>query len=418
MKNLRTWVAFTLIELLVVVAIIAILAAMLLPALSAAREKARRAACATGLSQMGKALESYCGDYNQYFPSAHQYGGPWAEVNPGGYCDVIVRGEFKDLRLNQTVWTVYNHDTDTYKYEYNLSNPCRFFRTIFCGTHAGTDATAAKGKLNLAPVGAGFLLTGGYLSSAQSYFCPSAGGTSQPGVLTPIGGYTGSPAPYAGDLASLKRAGGLGAKDIMYGDWNWLGIFASLWETFPTASNERPFPGRVVAGHYDYRNIPVLPVPHGTGGSAYLDSYGLTGKRLPWTTPELILDPDTATFKTQRLLGGRAILADMCGRYRRRPATDSGYQGAGFWSHRAGYNVLLGDGSTRWHADPQERLVWLPSPASKAALRSTRTDTNRSVLLDWAEPNGGALNSNGDGLGCPFVWHEFDAGAGLDVGAR
>ncbi len=59
---------FTLIELLVVIAIIGILAAILMPALTRAREAARRASCAQNLRQLGTAMIMYAGENHGKFP--------------------------------------------------------------------------------------------------------------------------------------------------------------------------------------------------------------------------------------------------------------------------------------------------------------------------------------------------------------
>jgi prepilin-type N-terminal cleavage/methylation domain-containing protein len=113
MKDKRKKRGFTLIELLVVIAIIAILAAMLLPALSMAKQQAQAVQCLNNGNQLGKAWNLYAGDNND--ACVNNFGINETEADESVYQDTWV--------LDVMDWSTANQNTNTALLQEGLLGP-------------------------------------------------------------------------------------------------------------------------------------------------------------------------------------------------------------------------------------------------------------------------------------------------------
>lgn len=433
---------FTLIELLVVIAIVAILAGLLLPALAAAREKARRSACLNNLNQTSKALESYSGDYSQYLPSGLSWGGVigWYRRTDGQTPYAILdfdNGVLKEKSAD-TYWVrVHGREYPSGGEPY-WSNPgIRYqqtpvaqYRTLFAGLLF--DAVGARdpwlsihpdGNLKAGPVNLGLLAYGGYQGDVRTFFCPSTGD----GIVPDNANYydpnrdVAAPEGFAPKgvsyLSQIKTLGGFDARSIMRGNWTAIGSIAQ-WDSSAYPN------GVAVQGTYNYRNAPchaALDPAYVFGThiwSGYINNPSPVYRYvdLGLTKPMVKAEIGCPAFKTQKILGGRAIVSDTFSKLHKYPSHGY-YPGKAQYAHRDGYNVLLGDWSARWYGDPQQRIMWWGRESwwTDGAISAWMTSPQVASLTRWIIP--GKLPRH-DWMGSQDIWHLFDMDCGIDVDAQ
>jgi len=314
-----------------------------------------------------------------------------------------------------------------------MNSPVGLYRTIFAGWPSDPadpyyEQTPPAGELSHGPVGLGYLLLSGYIGDARTFYCPSSGGDMpSDGARCYWGHDVAEDIGFGGrSPADWQRAGGFDRETALLGDWKWFGN--QHWRNRWIAGTYGGFMGHVIQSDYNYRNVPIsswtAPLSEEDPPQPVIDRV-----YLPWTRPMVRADMACPTFKTQKLLAGRAIVSDSFSQHEYIPGfppahwpTDVPEVGKGFYAHRSGYNVLYGDWSAKWYGDDNEDIMWKPPYGGTTHLRRkamVSLEVN-NTFINYISGDGvwngetwiaGQSNWTGDSW---TVWHTLDVAHGTD----
>jgi prepilin-type N-terminal cleavage/methylation domain-containing protein len=463
--------AFTLIEMLVVLAIIGVLAGMILPALSRARETARRAHCMSNLDQLGKTLAQYLIASDDYLPSWADYGSNQGTIRS------VWSGD------NWTPWVNYaghegvsRHMVVAYSIEAPLlnaprpppgtpnpppmPNPPPYYDLP--QTKVLTGLLAGQPQPNFMPVGLGILVSRGYLTDVRVLDCPSmrSGATTyynNPETVNPgydntqlqVNAYNYDPNQWTKIVGS--PALGTPEEEFLTGDGRQL---LGTPEIPPTG--HAPQLGVVaLLSSYSYRDTPFYYDPNlcraaggtdpsglddgsgefdqfgnyipGTGRCVFpLDSIGVPGPAGPsYKGNQVFPQFMTPPFKTLRELHDRALISDSFDyawnwfdpTHAATTANAGFAQGGGLAgkSHKDGYNVLFGDNHGKWFDDTGHQISAFNRWNTSYSYTDTLPQNHQIVVTGTAAALLGVDDLTISSPTSQLIWNLFDRSQNIDV---